>query len=115
MTLGLIQLYWRATTGLDKSAELLRKYYSNQPDFPLPVLQQFGIHQTIDFFNMLGLPLTSLEDGRSLFQLPMNFLISGGFRLVMWSLKPESSCCRVSSVMTAFSFSVEFQSAGFPA
>ncbi|WP_106769320.1 NAD(P)/FAD-dependent oxidoreductase [Paenibacillus faecalis] len=52
------------TTGLDKSADLLCKYHSNQPDFPLPALKQFGIQQTIDFFSMLGLPLTSLEDGR---------------------------------------------------
>ncbi|WP_267884771.1 NAD(P)/FAD-dependent oxidoreductase [Paenibacillus sp. IHBB 10380] len=52
------------TMELDELAALLRKYQSNQPDFPFPVLQQFGVRQTIDFFNMLGLPLTSLEDGR---------------------------------------------------
>lgn len=48
----------------DETAALLRKYHSNQADFPLPVLQQFGVHHTIEFFNMLGLPLTDLEDGR---------------------------------------------------
>lgn len=46
------------------AAALLRKYHSNQPDFPLPVLEQFGVGDTIGFFNMIGLPLTSLEDGR---------------------------------------------------
>lgn len=48
----------------DETAALLRKYHSNQPDFPFPALKQFGVRQTIDFFNMLGLPLTALEDGR---------------------------------------------------
>lgn len=51
-------------TGLDEWADLLCKYHSNQPDFPLPVLKQFGIRQTIDLFQTLGLPLVSLEDGR---------------------------------------------------
>ena len=48
----------------DGTAALLRKYHSNQAEFPIPVLRQFGVHHTIDFFNMLGLPLTALEDGR---------------------------------------------------
>jgi len=51
-------------TGTDEAVALSRKYHSNQPDFPLPVLQQFGVRQTIDFFFTLGLPLISLEDGR---------------------------------------------------
>lgn len=52
------------TSELDEAAALLRKYHSNQPNFPFPVLKQFGVRQTIEFFNMLGLPLTNLEDGR---------------------------------------------------
>lgn len=48
----------------EETIALLYKYHSTQPDFPLSALQQFGIQQTIDFFRMLGLPLTSLEDGR---------------------------------------------------
>lgn len=51
-------------TGTDEPAALARKYHSNNTDFPLPVLQQFGIRQTIDFFFTLGLPLISLDDGR---------------------------------------------------
>lgn len=51
-------------TGTDETVALSRKYHSNQVGFPSPVLQQFGIRQTIDFFLTLGLPLTSLEDGR---------------------------------------------------
>lgn len=51
-------------TGTDEAAALARKYHSNQAGFPLPVLQQFGVRQTIDFFFTLGLPLISLEDGR---------------------------------------------------
>lgn len=52
------------TMASDETAALLRKYHSNQADFPLSVLQQFGVDQTINFFSMLGLPLTHLEDGR---------------------------------------------------
>lgn len=51
-------------TGTDEAVALSRKYHSNQAGFPLPVLQQFGVRQTIDFFFTLGLPLISLEDGR---------------------------------------------------
>lgn len=51
-------------TGTDEAAALARKYHSNNAGFPLPVLQQFGIRQTIDYFFTLGLPLISLEDGR---------------------------------------------------
>lgn len=48
---------------------LLRKYHGSQPDFPLSVLQQFGIRQTIDFFQVLGLPMTKLKEG---FMYPMS-------------------------------------------
>jgi predicted Rossmann fold flavoprotein len=51
-------------TGTDEAVALARKYHSNNSGFPLPVLEQFGIRQTIDYFFMLGLPLISLEDGR---------------------------------------------------
>ncbi|MGG3309577.1 NAD(P)/FAD-dependent oxidoreductase [Paenibacillus lautus] len=52
------------TTGTDDEAVVLsRKYHSSQAKFPLPVLQQFGIRQTIDFFHVLGLPLTKLKEG----------------------------------------------------
>lgn len=50
-------------TGTDEATALSRKYHCNQPDFPWTVLQQFGIRQTIDFFSMLGLPLTTLKEG----------------------------------------------------
>ncbi len=50
-------------TGTDEAIALSRKYHSNQPGFPLAVLEQFGIRQTIDFFSFLGLPLTRLKDG----------------------------------------------------
>jgi predicted Rossmann fold flavoprotein len=51
-------------TGTDEAVTLSRKYHSNQAGFPLPVLRQFGVRQTIDFFSSLGLPLVNLEDGR---------------------------------------------------
>lgn len=47
----------------DEGVALSRKYYGSQSGFPLPVLQQFGIQQTIDFFHVLGLPLTRLKEG----------------------------------------------------
>jgi len=57
-------------TGSDDEAEaLLRKYHGSRPEFPLPVLRQFGIRQTIDFFQVLGLPLTRLKEG---FLYPMS-------------------------------------------
>ncbi|TMV50931.1 NAD(P)/FAD-dependent oxidoreductase [Paenibacillus mesophilus] len=51
-------------TGTDEAVALSRKYHSNQTEFPLPVLQQFGVRQTVDFFNTLGLPLIAVENGR---------------------------------------------------
>ncbi|WP_159886069.1 BaiN/RdsA family NAD(P)/FAD-dependent oxidoreductase [Paenibacillus puerhi] len=51
-------------TGTDEAVSLSRKYHSNQAEFPLPVLQQFGVRQTVDFFNTLGLPLIAVENGR---------------------------------------------------
>ncbi|SMF92262.1 hypothetical protein SAMN05661091_5748 [Paenibacillus uliginis N3/975] len=50
--------------GTDEAVALSRKYHSNQMEFPLPVLQQFGVRQTVDFFNTLGLPLIAVENGR---------------------------------------------------
>ncbi|WP_340033852.1 aminoacetone oxidase family FAD-binding enzyme [Paenibacillus sp. FSL E2-0202] len=50
-------------TGTDEAIALSHKYHSNQAGFPLAVLQQFGIRQTIDFFSLLGLPLTRLKEG----------------------------------------------------
>lgn len=47
----------------DEAAALSGKYHGNAPEFPLNVLQQFGIRQTIDFFYALGLPLTRLKEG----------------------------------------------------
>lgn len=51
-------------TGTDEALNLSSKYHSNQAEFPLPVLRQFGVRQTVDFFNTLGLPLTAIENGR---------------------------------------------------
>lgn len=48
-------------TDTDEAAALSRKYHSNQPEFPLAVVQQYGVGQTIDFFSFLGLPLTRLK------------------------------------------------------
>ncbi len=51
-------------TGGDEAANLSTKYHSNQAEFPLPVLQQFGVRQTVDFFSTIGLPLVAIENGR---------------------------------------------------
>ncbi|GAA3403237.1 aminoacetone oxidase family FAD-binding enzyme [Paenibacillus hodogayensis] len=50
-------------TGMDEVVALSRKFHGVQAGFPLPVLQQFGVRQTIDFFFALGLPLTRLKEG----------------------------------------------------
>ncbi|WP_274362855.1 NAD(P)/FAD-dependent oxidoreductase [Paenibacillus thermotolerans] len=60
-------------TGTDEAAALSRKFHGSQAEFPLPVLRQFGIRQTIDFFHVLGLPLTSLKEG---FMYPMSLQAS---------------------------------------
>jgi len=39
-------------------------YHSNNKDFFLPVLKSFTVEDTINFFSMLGLPLTTLEGGK---------------------------------------------------
>lgn len=39
-------------------------YHSSNKDFFLPVLRSFTVEDTINFFSMLGLPLTSLEGGK---------------------------------------------------
>lgn len=39
-------------------------YHSSNKDFFLPVLRAFTVEDTINFFSMLGLPLTSLEGGK---------------------------------------------------
>ncbi len=54
----------------DDGLALSRKYHGSQPEFVFPVLQQFGIRQTMDFFHVLGLPLTRLKEG---FMYPMSF------------------------------------------
>lgn len=51
-------------TGGDEALNLATKYHSHQADFPLPVLRQFGVRQTVDFFHALGLPLIAIENGR---------------------------------------------------
>jgi predicted Rossmann fold flavoprotein len=39
-------------------------YHSSNKDFYLPVLREFTVKNTINFFAMLGLPLTTLESGK---------------------------------------------------
>ncbi|WP_438448917.1 NAD(P)/FAD-dependent oxidoreductase [Gorillibacterium sp. sgz5001074] len=50
-------------TEAEQAAALSHKYHGSQDGFPLPVLQQFGIRRTIDFFYSIGLPLTELKEG----------------------------------------------------
>ena len=52
-----------ATGAEDELAALSGKFHSNQAGFPVSVLKQLGIRQTIDFFSGLGLPLTKLKEG----------------------------------------------------
>ena len=47
----------------DEVVALSGKYHSSQAEFPLPVLQQYGIRQRIDLCKMLRLPLTKWKEG----------------------------------------------------
>ncbi|HSN58128.1 MAG TPA: aminoacetone oxidase family FAD-binding enzyme, partial [Clostridiaceae bacterium] len=40
------------------------KYHSENPSFPGHILDRFGYTDTLDFFSLLGLPLTALEVGK---------------------------------------------------
>lgn len=40
------------------------RYHSDNRDFFIPVLKKFTVKDTINFFSTLGLPLTTLEDGK---------------------------------------------------
>jgi predicted Rossmann fold flavoprotein len=40
------------------------KYHSENPSFPGHILDRFGYNDTLDFFSLLGLPLTALEVGK---------------------------------------------------
>jgi predicted Rossmann fold flavoprotein len=40
------------------------RFHSDNLDFFIPVLKKFNVKDTINFFLMLGLPLTTLEDGK---------------------------------------------------
>jgi predicted Rossmann fold flavoprotein len=40
------------------------RYHSDNKDFFFPVLRKFTVKDTINLFSMLGLPLTTLEDGK---------------------------------------------------
>ncbi|MEK5394312.1 BaiN/RdsA family NAD(P)/FAD-dependent oxidoreductase [Paenibacillus sp. FSL K6-2859] len=70
-------------TGTDEAAALSHKYHSNQEGFPIHVLRQFGVRQTIEFFSSLGLPFVSLENGR---MYPMSLQaasVPGVFKLAL--------------------------------
>jgi predicted Rossmann fold flavoprotein len=40
------------------------RYHSENPSFPMNILDRFGYAETADFFSLLGLPLTTLEGGK---------------------------------------------------
>jgi predicted Rossmann fold flavoprotein len=48
-----------SNTGLNPS-----RYHSENPSFPGHILDRFGYNDTLDFFSLLGLPLTALDGGK---------------------------------------------------
>ncbi|MHC1719223.1 MAG: NAD(P)/FAD-dependent oxidoreductase [Clostridiaceae bacterium] len=40
------------------------RYHSENSSFPNEILSRFGYNETLDFFSLLGLPLTTLEEGK---------------------------------------------------
>jgi predicted Rossmann fold flavoprotein len=75
-------------TGTDEAVALSRKYHSNQAGFPLPVLQQFGIRQTIDFFLTLGLPLTKLKKDALMY--PMSLQAASVLDILQFALEERN-------------------------
>jgi len=41
------------------------RYHSENPSFPENILGRFGYNDTVDFFSLLGLPLTTLDGGKA--------------------------------------------------
>lgn len=53
-----------SSAGVEEAQVLAGKFHGGQAGFALPVLEQFGIRQTMDFLYGLGLPLIPLKEGQ---------------------------------------------------
>lgn len=62
-------------------------YHSNNSDFFLPVLRSFTVKDTIDFFAMLGLPITTLDNGK---MYPLSLQASSVLDIMRMALEERS-------------------------
>jgi predicted Rossmann fold flavoprotein len=63
------------------------RFHSDNKDFFIPVLRKFTVKDTINFFLMLGLPLTTLEDGK---KYPLSLQASSVLDIFRLSLEEKS-------------------------
>ena len=68
---------------ITNSCSTLNRYNSSNPDFVVPALSAFDYKDTIDFFNSLGLPLITLEEGK---MYPMSLQASSVVDILRFAL-----------------------------
>lgn len=63
------------------------RYHSENPEFCESILNNFTVKDTIDFFNSLGLPLTTLDDGK---MFPLSLQASAVLDMLRISLEDRN-------------------------
>lgn len=63
------------------------RFHSSNPNFFIPILENFTYKDTEAFFNSLGLPITTLEDGK---MFPMSLQASSVLDILRFSIEDRS-------------------------
>lgn len=63
------------------------RYHGDNPSFPEPILKFFGYAEAVNFFNSLGLPLTTLEEGKV---FPMSLQASSVVDILRFALNERN-------------------------
>jgi predicted Rossmann fold flavoprotein len=63
------------------------RYHSENPSFPHSILNNFGYNETESFFSLIGLPLTTLEEGKV---FPLSLQASSVLDIFRFSLEERS-------------------------
>jgi len=64
-----------------------KRYYSENPDFPEKILKAFTLNDTVNFFNTMGLPLVTLEEGK---MFPMSLQASSVLDILRFALEERN-------------------------
>lgn len=64
-----------------------KRYYSEKPDFPEKILKAFTLNDTVNFFNTMGLPLITLEEGK---MFPMSLQASSVLDILRFALEERN-------------------------